>query len=67
MPEFEGVGKSVVGFISESKLTESKSEAKRLLEQKAVKVNSTVVTEWEHKLASGDVVQIGPRKFAKVK
>lgn len=51
----------VAGVIS------SKSEAKRLVEQKAVKVNGKIVEEWGYKLKSGDVIQIGSHRFVKVK
>lgn len=64
--EFAGEGKSILDFISEYNFADSRSEAKRLLEQKAVRVNSSAVTEWGHLLAKGDIVQVGPRKFAKV-
>jgi len=46
---------------------QSNSEAKRLIEQKAVKVNDKVVEGWEHEIKSGDIIQIGPRKFVKVR
>lgn len=45
----------------------SKSEAKRLIEQKAVKVNDKVIEEWDYTIKSGDIIQIGPRKFVRVK
>lgn len=67
MPEFSGAGLSILDFMAERRLAESRSEAKRLLEQKAVRVNSLVVTDWGQTLAIRDVVQVGPRKFAKVK
>lgn len=65
--EFPGEGKSILDFIADNNLAESRSEAKRLLEQKAVKINTTVVTDWGQVLVVGDIVQVGPRKFAKVK
>jgi tyrosyl-tRNA synthetase len=64
--EFSGEGKSILDFITEHNFADSRSEAKRLLEQKAVRVNSSAVTEWGHLLGKGDIVQVGPRKFAKV-
>lgn len=48
-------------------LVESNSEMKRLIDQKAVKINDTVIEKWDHPTQSGDIVQIGPRKFYKVK
>jgi tyrosyl-tRNA synthetase len=64
--EFAGEGTSILDFIAEHNFADSRSEAKRLLEQKAVRVNSSTITEWGHLLSKGDIVQIGPRKFAKV-
>jgi tyrosyl-tRNA synthetase len=66
MPEFSGAGTSILDFISDHHLADSRSEAKRLLEQKAVRVNSSVVSDWNQVLNSGDIVQVGPRKFVKV-
>ncbi len=65
--EFSGEGKSILDFIADNNLAESRSETKRLLEQKAIKINSMVVTDWGQLLSKGDIVQVGPRKFAKVK
>ena len=45
----------------------SNSEAKRLLEQGAVRVNDETVKEWGYQLKSGDIIKIGPRKFLKIK
>ncbi|MBI2065305.1 MAG: tyrosine--tRNA ligase [Candidatus Yanofskybacteria bacterium] len=45
----------------------SNSEARRLIEQKAVRVNDVVVENWDHKLESGDIIKVGPRKFLKIK
>ena len=67
MIEVDGTEKTLVDIISDNGLSESKSEAKRLLEQHAVKINGQVVAEWGHQPNSGDVIQVGPRKFAKVK
>jgi tyrosyl-tRNA synthetase len=47
------------------KAASSKSEAKRLMEQGAVKVNGEKITDWqkEKALSPGDLIQVGPRKF----
>jgi len=45
----------------------SKSDAKRLIEQKAIKVNDEVIKEWDYELKSGDVIKIGPKRFVKVR
>lgn len=51
----------VAGFVS------SRSEAKRLIEQKAVSVNDKVVENWDYETKKGDIIKIGPRKFGRVK
>jgi len=66
MPEFSGAGELVTQWIVGIQLAPSQSEIKRLIEQRAVKINGEVITEWKV-LKSGDIVQVGPRKFAKVK
>jgi len=45
----------------------SHSEMKRLIDQKAVKINDKLVEKWDQSTQSGDIVQIGPRKFYRVK
>jgi len=50
-------------------LTESKSEAKRLILQKGVKINGEVKNDWQAIIAikNGMVVQCGKRNFVKIK
>jgi tyrosyl-tRNA synthetase len=50
------------------KLTSSKSEARRLVEQGGVRVDEKTITDWraEISLKSGLVTQVGSRKFTKV-
>lgn len=45
----------------------SNSEFKRLVEQGAVKINDEIVKDWQTKDKPGDVVQIGPKKFVRIK
>lgn len=45
----------------------SNSEFKRLVDQGAVKINDGTVTDWQVKDKPGDVVQIGPKKFIRIK
>lgn len=60
---------SIVDTLVEAKLVSSKSEARRMVEQGGVRVNQEKVEGWKDviDLKSGDVVQVGKRKFAKVK
>jgi len=48
-------------------LASSISEAKRLIEQKAVSVNGEIVKNWDYEVKSGDIIKVGPRKFIKLK
>jgi tyrosyl-tRNA synthetase len=58
----------IADVISDHKLAASKSEARRLIEQGGVKVNQTKVTDWKKvvRLQSGDIIQVGKRKFIKI-
>lgn len=58
--------KSVVDVLVNAGLTESKAEAKRLIDQKAVRVNSEIVQDWGYQIKSGDIIKVGPRKFLKI-
>ncbi len=57
---------NIVEVLVETKLASSKSEAKRLLEQKGVKINDEVATEYT-KVSPGNLLQVGKRKFVKIK
>jgi len=59
---------SVVDFLAAHKLTASKGEARRLVEQGGVKVNGQTVSDIAAKLdfETEAVVQVGKRKFVKV-
>lgn len=50
------------------KMASSKSEARRLIEQGAVKINDQKKTNWQEETAinKGDIIQIGPRKFYQI-
>ncbi len=60
---------SIVDLLVETKLAESKSEAKRLVEQGGVKLNDKVIGDWKSNVSfeSGQVLQAGKRKFVKLK
>ena len=59
---------ALIDFLAAYKLAASKSEARRLIEQGGVKVNHTRVSEWnvEIEFKSGDIVQVGKRRFVKI-
>ena len=59
----------IVDFLTISKLVGSKSEARRMLMQRAVRVNQELIQDphWQITIASGVVVQVGKRRFIKIK
>ncbi|UTR10078.1 tyrosine--tRNA ligase [Evansella sp. LMS18] len=60
---------SVVDLLVELQLLSSKSEARRMIENKGVKINGEKVedTRAEVSLTDGLIVQVGKRKFKKIK
>jgi len=60
--------KKLIDIISEAGLTSSKGEARRLIEQGAVKIDSKVENKWdkEVKIKDGTIIQVGKRKFIKI-
>src|SRR3989344_639653 len=64
--EISVAAQNIVDVIVEAFLAASKSEAKRLIEQKGVKIDDEVATE-DSKVKSGSLVQVGKRKFIRIK
>lgn len=60
---------NIIDLIVEAKLIESKREAKRMIEQGGVKIDSEKVTDEKFivDLSKEHIIQIGKRKFAKIK
>ena len=69
MPEMKVKSQSIIDLLVETKLASSKSEARRLVQQKAVKFNDEIIDEWDTMvdLRDGVVLQVGKRKFLKLK
>lgn len=68
MPQFEIPATSFVRILKEAQLTSSTSEAGRMVEQKAVRMDGEVITDKEKELIPGTyVLQVGRRRFARVK
>jgi len=67
MPEVRLSSYELLSALIEAKAVTSKSEGRRVLEQKGVKVNGEVVVDHAHALKSGDVVQKGKIHFFRVK
>ena len=45
----------------------SKSDARRLINQKAVKINGNILEERGAILLAGDIIKLGSRRFARLK
>ena len=57
---------SVVDLAVENDMVDSKSQARRLLEQGAIKLNGEKVEDAEVNVVSGDVLQYGKRKYLRI-
>ncbi len=69
IPEFEIEPMNIVDALVETKLASSKSEARRHIKGGAVRINQEKISSQDIDLKSGEeyILQIGKRKFAKVK
>ena len=58
----------LVNIIADSGLLNSKSEARRMIKQSAVKIDGETVTDIHHKVKTSDsfILKVGKRKFLKV-
>lgn len=70
LPEFKISKKSLalLNLLLKTKLVSSKSEAKRLIRQKAVEINNQTVLDPQSviKIKNGMVIRVGKRRFVKV-
>jgi len=70
MPEIQIKENSlnILDLLLKTKLVSSKSEAKRLILQKAVEINNQLKEDWREniKIKKGMVIQVGKRRFAKI-
>jgi len=57
----------ILDLLVKAKLASSKSEAKRLIEQNAVKIDGSLKNDWKEiiKIKKGMVIKVGKRKFVK--
>lgn len=71
MPEYK-IGKednyTLLNVVAESGLVNSKSDARRMIEQGAVKFDGMQIKNWKEKVRvlNGMVLQVGKRKFVKI-
>ena len=47
--------------------SKSRSEAKRLIKQGAVKINQQTITDGKQIIKKNDIIQVGKRKWVKIK
>lgn len=66
MPEIKPSSYDAITVMVESGLSPSKSEARRLIEHKGVKVNEVVMDDLKKVLKKDDIIQKGKRFFVKV-
>lgn len=59
---------NILDLLVKTKLTQSKSEAKRLILQKGVKINGILKENWQEivKINKGMIIQVGKKKFTKI-
>lgn len=58
----------ILELLLKTKLVQSKSEAKRLISQKAVEIGGALKEDWQEviKTKKGTIVKVGKRRFAKI-
>jgi len=70
MPAFKiSEEKSIVDIISEAGLLQSKSEARRMIKQGAVKLDDEKISDIQAKLTYSDnehILKVGKRRFLKI-
>ncbi|MBZ1345125.1 MAG: tyrosine--tRNA ligase [Candidatus Nealsonbacteria bacterium] len=59
---------SILDLLVKTKLTNSKSEAKRIILQKGLKIDGQIENNWQKiiQIKKGMIIKIGKRKFAKI-
>lgn len=57
---------NMIDFLAENKLVESKSQAKRLLDQGAIEIDGQTIKKPQVEFQDGQVVKIGKRKFVRI-
>jgi ribosomal protein S4 len=58
--------RDIASLIFDAKLAESRSEAKRLLEQGAVDVDGQKLTSTRVALKDGSIIKVGKRRFLRI-
>ncbi len=58
--------RDIVTVIFKAEFAKSKNAARRLVEQGAVKINGTKVTDIKHEVTDGDIIKVGKDKFCQI-
>jgi tyrosyl-tRNA synthetase len=66
IPEMKLANKDIIEILVQSKLAKSKSEARRLINQRGIKVDSKIIKSPEDIIKSGSIIQKGKRYFIKI-
>lgn len=66
IPEFKVSSANILDILVETHLTESKSAARRLVEQGGVYFNENKIENWEIKIDASGILKVGSRKFVKL-
>jgi tyrosyl-tRNA synthetase len=68
MPEYElAAGASVIDVLTGAGLVSSKSEARRLIDQKGVRLDGETLERGDEAFPHPGVLQVGKRRFLRVK
>jgi len=66
MPEIRPSNYDIITIVVESKFSKTKSEARRLIEQRGIKLNEVVIKDPKKIVQKGDILQKGKRFFVRV-
>jgi len=66
IPEMKLANKNIIDILILSKLASSKSDARRLIDQKGVKVNRKIIESIDETIKKGSIIQKGKRGFLKI-
>lgn len=56
----------LIEFLTRHRLVQSKSEVRRLVDQKGIKINDEIVDDFNNELVKDDLIRIGKKKFVQV-
>ena len=64
--KIEGDGNSILDILVQAGFAESKSDARRLIDGGAIKINDTKISDYEMTVSSNDLIQKGKRFFVEI-